>query len=320
MGSSAVAVAAALNPFMGITVTEKLGKNNHAMWKAQVLAAVRGSRMVGHLTGASPAPAEEIDGKDNSGKDAVVPNPAYEEWFSRDQQVLSFVPESSGREVLAQVAAQDTAAGLWAAIEEMYVSQNRARVVNTRLALTTANKGSQTISEYIGKMRTLEDEMAVAGKPIQDDELLTYIVTGLDMEYNLVVTSLLSRKDAVTISEAYSQLLAFETRMENLGNGNQSGSSANTANRGGHGGFGHGRGNPSRGRGSGGGRGRGNPGFNNNQRSNGGVGGRGNQNCGNSGNSKPVCQVCLKSGHTADRCGIVLRKIMFLKKSMRAQL
>jgi hypothetical protein len=120
MGSSAVAAAAALNPFMGIIVTENLGKNNHAMWKAQILAAVRGARMVGHLTGASPAPAEEIDGKDSAGKDAVVPNPAYEEWFSRDQQVLSFVLGSLGREVLAQVAAQDTAAGLWAAIEEMY--------------------------------------------------------------------------------------------------------------------------------------------------------------------------------------------------------
>jgi hypothetical protein len=90
--------------------------------------------------------------------------------------------------------------------------------------------------------------------------------------------------------------------MEILGNGNQSGSSANTANRGVRGGFGRGRGNLGRGRGSGGGRGRGNPGFNNNQRGNGGAGGRGNQNRGNSGNSKPVCQVCLKSGHTADRC------------------
>jgi hypothetical protein len=91
--------------------------------------------------------------------------------------------------------------------------------------------------------------------------------------------------------------------MEILGNGNQSGSSANTANRGGRGGFGCGRGNSGRGRGSGGGRGRGNPGFNNNnQRNNGGAGGHGNQNRGNSGNSKPVCQVCLKSGHTADRC------------------
>jgi hypothetical protein len=47
---------AILNPLMGIAITEKLGKSNHAMWKAQILAAVRGSRMVGHLTGASPPP------------------------------------------------------------------------------------------------------------------------------------------------------------------------------------------------------------------------------------------------------------------------
>jgi hypothetical protein len=58
MGSSTAAMinTAILNPLMGIAITEKLGKSNHAMWKAQILAAVRGSRMVGHLTGASPPP------------------------------------------------------------------------------------------------------------------------------------------------------------------------------------------------------------------------------------------------------------------------
>lgn len=81
-------------------------------------------------------------------------------------------------------------------------------------------------------MCTLADEMAAAGKPIDDDELLTYIITSLNMEFNLVVTSLLARKESVTVSEAYSQLLAFETRMEIMGNGH-SGSSVNTANRGG---------------------------------------------------------------------------------------
>lgn len=80
-------------------------------------------------------------------------------------------------------------------------------------------------------MCTLADEMAAAGKPIDDDELLTYIITSLDMEFNPVVTSLLARKESVTVSEAYSQLLAFETRMEIMGNGH-SGSSVNT-NRGG---------------------------------------------------------------------------------------
>lgn len=106
---------------------------------------------MGHLTGASPAPAEEISGKGTDGKDTLVPKPAYDEWYANDQQVLSFVLGSLGRDVLSQVAAQETAAKLWSAIEAMYALQNRARSVNTRLALATASKGTQTISEYIGK-------------------------------------------------------------------------------------------------------------------------------------------------------------------------
>jgi hypothetical protein len=43
MGSTSNAAminAALLNPMMGIVITEKLSKSNHAMWKAQILAAV----------------------------------------------------------------------------------------------------------------------------------------------------------------------------------------------------------------------------------------------------------------------------------------
>jgi hypothetical protein len=32
--------SAIFNPFFGVAIIEKLGKTNHAMWKAQVLAAV----------------------------------------------------------------------------------------------------------------------------------------------------------------------------------------------------------------------------------------------------------------------------------------
>lgn len=88
MATSASVLA---NPWFGIAVTEKLSRTNHAMWKAQILAAVRGAHLEGHLTGSTSAPAVEIDGKDSAGKDAKVSNPAYEEWFAKDQQVLSFV-------------------------------------------------------------------------------------------------------------------------------------------------------------------------------------------------------------------------------------
>jgi radical SAM superfamily enzyme with C-terminal helix-hairpin-helix motif len=182
-----------VSPLVGVTVTEKLDKTNHAIWKAQILAVVRGARLIGHLTDATPAPAEETISKDSADKEIVISNPAYEEWYAKDQQALSFVLRSLGREVLSQVATHDTTAKLWSVIEAMYASQNRARAVNTRLALATANKGSQSIAEYVGKMRTLRDEMAVVGRPIEDEEILTYIFSGLDIEFNPVVSALLAR-------------------------------------------------------------------------------------------------------------------------------
>jgi hypothetical protein len=55
----------------------------------------------------------------------------------------------------------------------------------------------------------LGDELASADKPIDDDELISYIFVGLDYEYNLVVTTLLG-KEVLTIGYIYSQLLHFE--------------------------------------------------------------------------------------------------------------
>jgi hypothetical protein len=61
--------------------------------------------MVGHLTGATLAPVEQITGKGSDGKEVELPNPAYEEWYTNDQQVLSFILGSLTREVLSQVVA-----------------------------------------------------------------------------------------------------------------------------------------------------------------------------------------------------------------------
>jgi hypothetical protein len=172
----------------------------------------------------------------------------------------------------------------------MFSSQNRARALNTRLALATTKKGNTTIAEFVGKMRSLGDQMVVVGRPLEEDELVEYILTGLDADFNPIVSALIARKETITVSEAYQQLLAFETRMDMLGIGNSSGSSANTANRGGrdNGGRGNGRGN-----------------FNNKQRQgNNGGGGRGSffNRSSNGGNGKPTCQVCFKEGHIVDRC------------------
>ena len=45
-------------------------------------------------------------------------------------------------------------------------------------------KGDLSITEYVGKMRALGVEMSNAGKPIDDEDLVSYILAGLDDDYN----------------------------------------------------------------------------------------------------------------------------------------
>jgi hypothetical protein len=63
-------------------------------------------------------------------------------------------------------------------------------------------------------MKMLTDEMELAGKKLDDEELCSYILAGLDYEYNSLVSSIATRIEPITMGELYSQLLSFETRLE----------------------------------------------------------------------------------------------------------
>lgn len=231
---------------------------------------------MGYIDSTIVVPDDLVDVKKDG--DPKVPNPAYAEWLVKDQQVFSYIISSMTRDILAQVASYVHARPLWQALEGTFASQTRARAVNIHIALATTRKGALTVTEYIGKMRSLADEMAAAGKPLDDEDLVSYIVAGLNIEYNPVISAVLARVEPITLTDLYAQLLSFEQRMD-LWQGSHGGS-ANVASRGGGRGNGGGRGGAHtggrgayRGRGNGGGRGRG--GFNN-------------------GRPKIKCQLCKK--------------------------
>jgi hypothetical protein len=91
-----------------------------------------------------------------------------------------------------------------------------------------------TITEYVTKMKSLANDMALAGKKLDDEEIASYILVGLDYEYNSVVSSIVARVDPISLGELYSQLLAHEMRLDlqSQGIGGPSSSSVNTSSRG----------------------------------------------------------------------------------------
>ncbi|XP_071680363.1 uncharacterized protein [Lolium perenne] len=310
------------NPF-GQSVQEKLTSSNYLVWKAVVLPAVRGARLFGYLDGSVKAPPEEISvERDESGKNVIVKeeNPAYATWIERDQQVLSYLLGSVSLEVLVQVSEHQIAHGAWTAIQEMYASQSCARVMGLRRALNDLKKRELRASVYFNKVKALTDELALAGKKLDEDDVINAVLNGLDAEYNLLVEAISARlQQGISLSEVYAMFLATEARIEaQKDDVSIGGFSANLASRGGYGG-GHGGS-------TGGHRGGSNGGHGYDSRNNqeqggygnmGGTGHYGGYGGGRSGgynhnNSSgqgrgsryngPPCQICNKAGHPAYNC------------------
>lgn len=117
----------------------------------------------------------------------------------------------------------------------MFASQTRARVVHLRIALATTRKGNLSITDYYTKMKDFGDEMAAAGRPLDEGELVEYIIAGLSSEFESLVSALLTRVEPIGMEELYSQMLSFEARVD-LAYGGSDNGSANWAGRGGRGG------------------------------------------------------------------------------------
>ena len=138
-----------------------------------------------------------------------------------------------------QVTAITASPALWAALVGMFSSQSLSRVNNIRTALINAQKGNQSVATYFAHMRGLADELAAAGKPLPDDALVSYILHGLDMDYQPLVSALDARTTPVSIDELFSMMSNFDQHVALFQSSGGFKSSANAAYRGRGGGSSH---------------------------------------------------------------------------------
>ncbi|KAK1628605.1 hypothetical protein QYE76_002920 [Lolium multiflorum] len=173
---------------LGNPPVEKLTRTNHLLWKAQVMPALRGARMLGLVDGKEPEPPENIT-TEKDGKATSTPNPAYDTWLTRDQQVLSYLIGTLSPEILALAVGMEHAAEVWDLVNSMFMSRSKLNVTHLRGALSNTKKLNMSAGQYVAKMKGFATELIAAGRPIEEDELRDLILNGLDEEYDGVWAS-----------------------------------------------------------------------------------------------------------------------------------
>uniref|UniRef100_A0A453HJP7 Uncharacterized protein n=2 Tax=Aegilops tauschii subsp. strangulata TaxID=200361 RepID=A0A453HJP7_AEGTS len=209
MSSSSDASQTSLNG----QVTEKLTRTNYVLWRTQVIPQLRGAGVFGYVDGTQPEPAKLLVTTDKDGKETSSPNPLHPIWVREDQQVLGYLLNNLTREVLLTVTTVTTAGALWTTLVGMFSSQSASRINNIRTSLINAQKGNLSVASYFAAMRGYADELAAAGKAIPDDELASYIIHGLDADYQPLVSALDARVTEVTLDEIFAMLSNFDQRM-----------------------------------------------------------------------------------------------------------
>ena len=114
---------------------------------------------------------------------------------------MSWLLSSMTETMLGHVNRCLTASEVWSTLQQSFLSNSKARVMQLHLMLQTLKKGSMTVEEYILKMRSLADNLNSVGQLITDEDLILYILGGFGPEYESIVVNLTSRNDALTLQE-----------------------------------------------------------------------------------------------------------------------
>jgi hypothetical protein len=136
-----------------------------------------------YIEGKEAPPSEYIIGE-KDGKATSKPNPAYDAWVAMDQHVLSFLVNTLSPKILVTTIGMETASEVWGAIKAIFASQSQTRVSNLRVALARTKKDNMTMEQFFNKMKGYADEPAAAGRSIDEEELVEYLLAGLDESYN----------------------------------------------------------------------------------------------------------------------------------------
>ncbi len=293
-------------------VTVKLDHTNYLMWKFQITGILDAYSLLDHLEEPTPCPSQFI-----LGQNLEVPevNPLYLQWKTRDKTLFSLISSTLSPSAISLVMGQTTASGIWRVILNRYTSISRSSIVNLKRELHSIKKNSDSVTQYLQKIKEAWDKLVSVGVFIDDEEILHIVLQGLPSDFHSFTSAMLTKNEAVKFEELHTLMQTEEGLLQSsMDNSKELAHMAMVANKNIQPSFSQFSGNRGRGRNSNRGRGNGrfqsyntrggSPGnFNNGPVfSTFGQNPQNSQSWNSSPNSRPTCQICHKLGHTAIDC------------------
>ncbi|XP_019416970.1 PREDICTED: uncharacterized protein LOC109352047 [Lupinus angustifolius] len=193
-------------------ISAKLSEKNYFIWKQQVEAVLASHRLERYVV--NPQVPLRFLSEDDREFGRI--NPAFLQWEEQDQHLVSWLLQSLSESVQSRVLGLRHAWQIWDEIHTFFDSLIRARSQLLLSELRTIKKGTQTVTEFVSRVKALIHSLAAVGEIISGREQVRLILEGLPSEYEAFVTSINNRAEVCTFIQLESLLMAHETYLERI--------------------------------------------------------------------------------------------------------
>jgi hypothetical protein len=83
------------------------------------------------------------------------------------------------------------------------------------MQLATLKKHDLSTMDYFNRVKTLTNTLATTSAPLHDDEIIVYLLSRLPEEFDSSMTLVTTRAEPMPLSEVYTNMLSFESKLIN---------------------------------------------------------------------------------------------------------
>ena len=123
--------------------------------------------------------------------DTQDPNPTFLQWHRIDHLVKGWLIATLSEDVLGIVVGLDTSVEVWNALVHAFAQVSNDRRLELKKRLTTIQRGSAPLQDYLRRFKTVCDDLATIGKSIPDHKKTFWLLSGLGKGYEMFTTTML---------------------------------------------------------------------------------------------------------------------------------
>jgi hypothetical protein len=213
--ASAVAFATSfVVPNITSLVTTKLEGPNYMSWTTQFIPALCTHDLLGIIDGSDVYPSNfDVDAE---GKPTSTINSYFLVWQKKDQFVLAWLNATLSEKVMCMVYGLTTAQQVWAHLAKRFTPTSRTWITNLKRQLQTISQGSKSCTDYLLTAKNLANQLTAIGKGVEDEDLISYVIGGLNPSYHTFVTTFSygNCDAAITFEDFQTELLNYEQLFE----------------------------------------------------------------------------------------------------------